>query len=275
MSAHALPIAAEHVCDTASRRNSGHRLRLLSFNIQTGISTRRFRQYFTHSWKHVLPHASRFHNLDRIAELVSQYDLVGLQEADAGSLRSGFINLTEYLAQKAGFPFWYDQTNRRIGRIAKHAIGVLSRFQCSEIVEHKLPGPIPGRGVLAIRYGHGEDSLLVLIIHLALGRRTRLQQLDYVAGLINENRHVVLMGDFNFPSRSEEMDFLINRTLMTEPIHGMNTFPSWRPRRNIDHILVTPTLEVNRMRVLDCPVSDHLPICMEVVLPDSIHLVGA
>ena len=271
-----VPVAAEYVGGSTDRKqNRGHRLRVLSFNIQAGITTRGYPQYLTRSWRHVLPHATRFRNLDRIAELAREYDLVGLQEVDAGSLRSGFVNLTEYIAERAGFPFWYDQTNRRIGQIARHAIGVLSRFRCNEIVEHRLPGPIRGRGALSLRFGQGDDALLLLIVHLALGRRTRLRQLDYLAGLVNEHRHVILMGDFNFPSRCAEMDFLINRTLMTEPVHGLNTFPAWRPNRNIDHILVTPTLQVNRVRVLDYPVSDHLPICMEVVLPEEVALAGA
>ncbi|MFN2309071.1 MAG: endonuclease/exonuclease/phosphatase family protein [Gammaproteobacteria bacterium] len=250
----------------------GPRLRLLSYNIQTGISTTRYRQYFTQSWKHVLPHGERFLNLDRIAKLTCEYDIVGLQEVDAGSLRCGFINLTQYLADRAQFPFWYDQTNRRMGPLAKHAIGVLSRFACSQIVEHKLPGPIPGRGTLALHFGHGEHALVIFIVHLALGQRTRLQQLAYLAGLVNEHRHVVVMGDLNFPSRSREMEFLIDRTLMSEPVHGLNTFPSWRPNRNIDHILVTPTLQVQNVRVLDCPVSDHLPLSMELMLPEGMAL---
>ena len=250
----------------------GNRLRLLSYNIQTGISTSRYRQYFTQSWKHVLPHGERFQNLDRIASLSSDYDIVGLQEVDAGSLRSGFINLTKYLADRADFPFWYDQTNRRMGPIAQHAIGVLSRYRCTEIVEHKLPGPIPGRGTLALRFGHGKNALVVFIVHLALGRRTRLTQLAYLAELVNQHRNVVLMGDLNFHSRSREMEFLIDSTLMTEPVHDLHTFPSWQPNRNIDHILVTPTLQVNNVQVLDCPVSDHLPLSMELTLPEGVHL---
>jgi len=251
---------------------TGQRLRLLSYNVQTGISTSRYRHYLTQSWKHVLPHGERFQNLDRIAKLTSEFDIVGLQEVDAGSLRSGFINLTQYMADRADFPFWYDQTNRRIGPIAQHAIGVLTRYRCTEIIEHKLPGPIPGRGTLALKFGHGDDSLVVFIVHLALGQRTRLQQLTYLAELVNQHRNVVVMGDLNFPSRSREMDFLINKTLMTEPVHGLNTFPSWRPNRNIDHILVTPTIRVDKVRVLDCPVSDHLPVSMELTLPAGIDM---
>jgi endonuclease/exonuclease/phosphatase family metal-dependent hydrolase len=247
-------------------------LRLLSYNIQIGIKTRRYGQYLTHSWKHLLHHPQRFVNLDNIAQLMGEYDLVGIQEADAGSARSGFVNITQYLATSAGFPYWDDQTNRRIGRLAQHSLGVLSRYKPSGITEHRLPGRIPGRGAMAVRFGDGDESLVVLVVHLALSRRSRMSQLDYISDLINEYRHVVLMGDMNCRSDSAEMELLVNKTLMSEPLHGLHTFPSWRPKRNIDHILVTPTVEVERAEVLDYPLSDHLPISMEVVLPDSVEL---
>ena len=250
-------------------------LRLLSYNIQIGIKTRRYGQYLTHSWKHLLHHPQRFDNLNRIAQLMSQYDVVGVQEADAGSARSGFVNITQYLATTGGFPYWDDQTNRRIGRLAQHSLGVLSRYKPSGITEHKLPGRIPGRGAMAVRYGKGAESLVIMIVHLALSRRGRLNQFDYISDLVNDYRHVVLMGDMNCRSDSDEIELLLNKTLMSEPLHGLNTFPSWRPRRNIDHILVTPTVEVERAEVLDYPLSDHLPVAMEVVLPKSIELHNA
>jgi endonuclease/exonuclease/phosphatase family metal-dependent hydrolase len=250
----------------------GQTIRLLSYNIQAGIKTGRYRHYITHSWKHVLPHSQRFSNLDRIAKLVKGYDIVGLQELDAGSLRSGYVNLTEYLSEKADMPFWNDQTNRRIGRIASHSLGVLSRFNPVEIVEHRLPGRIPGRGVLFIRYGNREESLVVLILHLALGKRARFTQLDYISEIVNEYRHVVLMGDMNCQSESAEMDYLIERTMMSEPYHGVDTFPSWQPQHNIDHILVTPTLQVDHVKALNFSLSDHLPLEMQITLPDSVRL---
>jgi endonuclease/exonuclease/phosphatase family metal-dependent hydrolase len=248
------------------------RLRLLSYNIQTGIVTRKYRDYLTHSWKHVLPYPQRQENLDRIARLVSDSDLVGLQEVDAGSLRSGFINQTEYLALQGRFPYWYDQTNRNLGHIAQHSIGLLSRYRPTRITEAKLPGRIPGRGALIARFGYGEDSLTLVILHLALGRRARLQQLSYVCELIREFRHVVVMGDLNCNSDSEEMDWLLACTRLREPAHGLHTFPSWRPRRNIDHILVSSSIDVESIAVLNQTLSDHLPIVMQVALPEGVEL---
>jgi endonuclease/exonuclease/phosphatase family metal-dependent hydrolase len=246
------------------------RLRLLSYNIQTGIATTKYRHYLTHSWKHVLPYPERRSNLDRIAALVSDYDIVGVQEADAGSLRSGFINQTEYLSLRAGFPYWYDQTNRDLGHLARHSLGVLSRFRPSEINEIKLPGMIPGRGALTVRFGAGKESLLLVILHLALGRRARKQQMNHISDLISGQEHVILMGDMNCGSDSPEMKWLLDRAVLREPMHGLHTFPSWRPRRNIDHILVSPSLEIENVGVLNHNGSDHLPISMDVVLPCDI-----
>lgn len=259
------PLASEWPRTPRSVNGVPH-LRLLSYNIQGGIATSGYRHYVTHSWKHVLPNPERLGNLDRIAQLARDFDLVGLQEVDSGSLRTGFINQTEYLAKKAHFPHWYDQTNRSLGMIAQHSIGVLSRLRPTEIIEHKLPGLIPGRGTLTAKFGDDDDALVLLIVHFALGRRTRLHQIQYVSELVSDCRHVILMGDMNCRSDSEEMELLLTNTELCEPIHGLHTFPSWRPYRNIDHILVSPSLDVKRVRALNYPFSDHLPIAMEVSL---------
>ena len=222
----------------------------------------------------MLPCAARRGNLDRIASMVQHYDIVGLQEADAGSLRSGYVNLTEYLASRAGFPHWYDQTNRNFGMFAQHSMGVLSRMRATEITEHRLPGAIPGRGALIVRYGHGRDALALMLVHLALGKRARLRQLGFIGEIASTHRNLILMGDLNCRSDSPEISTLIERVGLREPTHDLHTFPSWRPIRNIDHILVSPSLCVMDVSVLNYPFSDHLPIAMEISLPDDLELGG-
>ncbi len=250
------------------------RLRLLSYNIQAGIASTRPHHYFTQSWKHVLPHLGSFDNLDRVAHLASDYDVVALQEVDAGSMRSYFVNQIEYLARRGHFPYWYHQTNRNLGKFAQHSNGLLSRIQPREIIEHKLPGLIPGRGLMMVRYGSDDHPLIVLLAHLALSKRVRLQQFAFIGEIANQYEHVVLMGDLNCQPQSNEMDALLENTRLCEPLEALHTFPSWRPFRNIDHILVTPSLKVCDMRVLSHAVSDHLPIALEIAVPENVHLVG-
>jgi len=49
------------------------------------------------------------------------------------------------------------------------------------------------------------------------------------------------------------------------------TFPSWRPQRCLDHILLSPSLTLERVDVLALPISDHLPVAVEIRLPDSLQ----
>jgi len=257
---------------TISDQPQQQRLRLLSYNIQTGIASSGYHHYFTHSWRHVLPCPKRRENLDRISNLVRHFDIVGLQEADAGSIRSGYINITEYLANRADFPYWYDQTNRNFGMFAQHSMGMLSRLRASSISEHRLPGPIPGRGAMMVNFGSGRDQLVLLLLHLALGRRARHRQMGFIAEIAREYRNVIVMGDLNCRSESPELSHLIRQAGLCEPVHDLHTFPSWRPNKNIDHILVSPSISVENVSVLNYPLSDHLPIAMDVLLPNTLEI---
>ncbi len=255
-----------HASATEASR-PGVTLRLLSYNIQTGIATTRPHHYLTQTWKQVLPHTRFVSNLDRIAGVVAPYDIVALQEVDAGSLRTGFLNQTQYLASQAGFPYWYYQVNRNFGKLARVSLGFLSRLEPTEIWKSRLPGTLPGRSAMVMRFGTGEDSLLFVGIHLALGRYSRRRQIAHLAELVNQYRHVVVMGDMNCEVGSQEMDRLLETTRLRKPNTGMRTFPSWRPHWHLDHILVTDTLTVTHEEVLDQSISDHLPVAMEVVVP--------
>jgi endonuclease/exonuclease/phosphatase family metal-dependent hydrolase len=246
------------------------RLRLLSFNIQVGISTERYHHYLTRGWQHLLPHPGRAGNLQRIGALLGDYDLVALQEVDGGSLRSGYVNQVERLAELGAFPYWYQQLNRNLGRLAQHSNGVLSRLRPDLLEDHPLPGP-PGRGAVLLKFGEGADALVVVNMHLALGPRTRTRQLAYVRELIDGARHVVLMGDMN----THAIDLLQHSPLRDLGLVAPQidaTFPSWRPQRCLDHILLSPELVLERVAVLSQPISDHLPVAVDIRLPTGLNL---
>lgn len=244
------------------------RLRLLSFNIQVGISTERYRHYVTRSWQHLLPHNGRAGNLQKIGQLLGDFDLVALQEADGGSLRSGYVNQVEHLAHLGAFPYWYQQLNRNLGRFAQHSNGVLSRLKPQLLEDHPLPGPA-GRGAILVRFGEGEDALIVVMMHLALGAKTRALQLGYIRELIGGYRHQVLMGDMNTHATDLlEHSPLRDLGLIAPQVEA--TFPSWRPQRCLDHILLSSSLTLERVEVLAQPISDHLPVAVEIRLPDAL-----
>nr|WP_242513453.1 endonuclease/exonuclease/phosphatase family protein [Halochromatium salexigens] len=249
-------------------------MRLLSFNIQAGIESRRYRDYVANSWKHLIPHGERQRNLTSIGALLRGFDLVGLQEVDAGSLRSAYIDQSQYLAQQAGYPYWLSQVNRELGLLARHSNGLLSRFKPGSVIEHKLPG-LPGRGAMVVEFPTSAgEPFAVCVLHLALGRRAQRRQLDYLVEIARHYQMIVLMGDFNCGCGSR----MLRAAIAAAGLRGLDcelkTFPSWRPERNLDHILVSPDLRIRGARVLDYALSDHLPISMEVALPAGVCLMS-
>ncbi|RYU58436.1 EEP domain-containing protein [Methylolobus aquaticus] len=247
-------------------------LQVASFNIQTGISTSSYRDYITGSWRHIWPSTKRLPNLNRIAQILKPFDIVGLQEVDGGGARSHHIVQTQYLAEHGGFAHWHNQVNRRFGNIALHSNGLLSRLRPDEVHDYKLPG-LPGRGAVVARFGKpSKHALYVCVLHLALSRRARLRQVRFVSELISHFPNVILMGDLNCEPGSPELRLLAESTHLCDPMCDLKTFPSWHPDKMLDHILVTPSLRTEHVRVLNFPCSDHLPIAMDVRLPDGLVL---
>lgn len=245
-------------------------LRVLTANIQAGSSTRRYSDYVTRSWSHALPAGSKRSSLDAIAQLAREHDIVGLQESDPGSLRSGFTNQTHYLAERAGFNYWSHQPNRRMGGVASSANGLLSRLEPVEVQDHPLPGRLGGRGVLLAKFGDGAEGLAIAVAHLSLGANSRAAQLAFIAELLSDHPNAVLMGDFNCVADRPEMQALYKRTRLQPPGCVVPTFPSWRPQRAIDHILVSDGLRCNEQRALPAAFSDHLAVATEIEVPQGL-----
>ena len=225
-------------------------IKLLSFNIQAGIGSQKFGDYITGSWKHLVAHPRSVETIEQIAEVLSHFDVVGLQEVDGGSLRSRNMNQLVHLASLGDFAFWHQQLNRNLGRLGQFSNGFLSRHQPFEVKDHRLPG-LPGRGAIIIKYGHPIQPLVVVVAHLALGEKVRNTQLAYLEHL--------------------EASPLASLGLRTVEADNLNTYPSWAPDRHIDHILLSPALQSRHTRVLeDCLLSDHLPLATEILVPDEV-----
>ncbi|MFW6021592.1 MAG: endonuclease/exonuclease/phosphatase family protein [Guyparkeria sp.] len=246
----------------------GHQpLRLLSHNIQVGIATHRYRDYLTGGWKHLLPSADRARSLEAIGPTLSHFDIIGLQEADAGSIRSRFLNQAEHLAELAELPHWAVRVNRDLGQFGKHALGLISRIQPLAIDQCPLPGRMPGRGALVADFRWDGHPLRVIDTHLALSRRARQMQFDQLGELADVPGYVVVMADFNCePDDPGMQQWCIDNGLKL-PIRSPLTYPRWRPQRAIDHIAVSQSLDIRGTEARPIGGSDHVPLAMSIALP--------
>lgn len=241
-------------------------LRVLSLNIQVGLETSHYRHYLTRAWRHALPTRHARDNLSRIGGLAAGYDFVALQEADAGSLRTARLNQVAHLAGLAGFPHWQTAITRDLAPFAQHCLGCLSRWPLWHTRYHPLPGRLPGRGALEVEIRpQGCAPLRIIVAHLALTRRARACQLDYLASLAGDGRDTLLLGDLNCDGSELNNHAGLLRSGL-RPLHDQHTFPSWAPTRALDHMLASPGVQADTVQVLDARLSDHLPVASEIRL---------
>lgn len=248
------PLAAQQT------RTQIRSIRVLSYNIQAGIRTRRYTDYVTGSWRQLIPHHQHQDGLNQIAELSADYDLVGLQEADAGSLRTGFIDQTRYISERAGFTFQHHQSNRRVGNLAHAGNGLMARWQPRRVEECALPGTVPGRGALCAWFDFADITLLVMIVHLSLGSRSRQRQLQYLAEILEDQPYCLVLGDFNASQKNASFNRFLETAELRHASRNSLTFPAWQPQRGIDHLLVSEGLTVDYCKAGKADYSDHLPL---------------
>lgn len=246
------------------------RLKLLSYNIQVGIGCHNYQDYLIQSWRHLMPDSTRQTHLKEIARYLSDYDVVALQEVDSGSVRTDYLDQVAFLAQSGGFPHWYHQKNRKLGKLAAHSNGILTKHPANQIFRHKLPGTMSCRGALHISFGSGEYQLQVLSVHLSLRTNTRKRQLNYISQLVKNAPYFIIMGDMNCAPSQVETEFKKNGLSMQLNSQSEATFPRWSPKYHFDQIWLSQGLNLIKTEVLKFGVSDHLPISVEIEIPEKM-----
>lgn len=244
-------------------------LNILSYNTHVCIKASNSSERLRNLWKHVLPSRCKMDNLREVSRLIRSFDVVGLQESDAGSLRSYFMNHTKFLAELGRFDHWAEQINRDL-LFARHSIGFLSRHRILSVTRHQLPGKIPGRGLMVVHLDLAGEPVAFAVAHLSLGPRDRIRQALHIGDIIAElDCKTILMGDFNCTSDSDELWAISIKAGLHPAIRNMPTYPSWNPRRDIDHILVSEGISIRRAQTINFPMSDHLPLAIEAVIHDA------
>lgn len=241
------------------------KITVLTYNVQVAMGSKSIRHHLIHSWHHFFPHPHRAANLEQIAKLIKPFDIVALQEVDAGSFRSEYINQINHLAELADFQFHQQQTTRNLGPFAKHSKALLSRLPIVDTQHHVLPSKLPGRGITTFVLNHEGQEIFVVNAHLSLGKKAQVNQLKFIADLVMQHKNVIVLGDLNLTP-----DFLALSPLKTCKLNSVltntPTYPSWKPKKQLDYILVSPTLKVLAAGVIPTDYSDHLPIYAELEL---------
>lgn len=203
----------------------------------------------------------------RIKNVILQLDadIVVLQEADARfGEREGLLDL-DYLHLRGGYRSIFSpiRSSRSHGW---HGNVVLYR---NSVVNHvhqlRLPGLEP-RGALVVDFSIGEASFRLLAVHLGLLRRSRKKQVEAIIAAADPHpaRHVIVIGDMNEWRLERRSALELFKSHFEEISAQLPSYPSRYPLLPLDRLFVTRGLRVERLSVVDTPLtrvaSDHLPV---------------
>lgn len=242
-------------------------MKLLTWNIQAGIGTARYRDYFLRAHLQLVHAPSKTTTLENIAREIMPYDVVCLQEVDLGGRRAGYRSQVEDIAALSGHDHVAVQENRRVPGISRHGNAILSRWPLAQVRDLKLPGRMAGRGCLVADI-EGDHALTVVCLHLSLGRADQGPQLASVAQAVGGARAWAAMGDFNCGARGAPLEAFCEATGAHLRRPAPPTFPAWRPTRDFDHIVIGGALSVTHYQCEPLTFSDHRPVSAVVASHD-------
>lgn len=248
-------------------------MRFLVYNIRYGTGH--------HNGYHIpLPYSGFFRptrqKLDEIIDFISSYepDVIGLIEVDSGSYRSGKNCQAEVIAQALGYSHLvetkYDDRSlaKKVPVLNKQSNALLTR---ERVIDHRFHYFREGMKRLVIQAEF--ESVIFFIVHLSLKFRHRQYQLQRLHQLVkNTDKAVVIGGDFNTLWGSEELDLFLAATgLQNANPYNIPSHPSHAPHRQIDFILHSKELEVEKFSIPDVQLSDHAPLVCDFTLTETFY----
>lgn len=246
-------------------------LRLLTLNVAHG------RRDLPHQAL-LRPPTVRRH-LSEIATAVTRLapDVVALQEADGPSAWSGNFDHVATLSSLTdlGDHFRGDHNPFTLGRFRlASGTALLARHPLHDTTSERFGlswRDTKGFVVATVAVPEWDHMRLdVVSVHLDfLVPSVRRKQIRHMVEVLRDRgRPLVVLGDLNCCWDREPRSMnLLTQTLGLRahaPSCKVPTFPSYRPRRRLDWILVSPELEYGGYHTVPTPVSDHLGVLADL-----------
>src|SRR6202451_3982188 len=209
--------------------------------------------------------------LSRITDFIKQQDpdVVGLIEVDTGSIRTGMVNQADFIARSLGHYSTYE---------CKY--GVASLNQIVPIVRKQANAFLAAPRVRGERFHYFDtgikrliielelDDIAIFLVHLSLKFRHRQYQLRYLYDLVRKTaKPVIVAGDSNTSGGDHEIYLFTQAAgLRSANTEGLFSYPSRSPRKELDFILHSAQIRVNRFEIPDVQFSDHLPLVCDFTI---------
>lgn len=250
---------------------SDESLRLFSLNVAHGRRTA--------AHQALLSEDTARQNVSRIGNVVRQVeaDVVALQEADGPSAWSGNFDHVEELARHTELVSHYRGDHNPFGSRRfplTSGTALLSSFPLEDRRSHRFGSSwrdTKGFVVASVQVPQWQNMEVdVVSVHLDFLRpKLRRQQIiEMTHALIHRSRPLVILGDLNACWQKEPASLDLFGEILGlrphAPDSGAPTFPSRRPRRRLDWILVSRELQFVDHHTLRTPLSDHLGVVADI-----------
>lgn len=222
-------------------------------------------------------------DIDRIAKVINKSDahIIGLNEVDKHfSKRSMYEDQVSALAKRLKMNAVYGPTltiksRRKENKVRQYGNALLTRFPLRNQKNHQfnfIPGLIEGRALLEARITINEIELTVLVTHFSLNPILQQIQTKAVLSKIKDSKNpIILLGDLNLKPKSvrwNQINHFLSDSFEAIGKADGHTYPSSNPRKRLDYIFLSPSLQVVNSQVLgNLPTaSDHLPVKTTITL---------
>ena len=203
--------------------------------------------------------------LGQLTEFIKQQDpdVVGLIEVDTGSIRTGMVNQADFIARSIGHYSTYEckygvaSVNQLVPIVRKQGNAFLAAPRVRGERFHYFDTGIK-RLIIELEL----DDVAIFLVHLSLKFRHRQYQLRYLYDLVRQaHKPVIVAGDFNTYWGDHEI-YLFNQAagLTSANVRSLPSYPSHSPRKELDFILCSAEIQVNRFEIPNIQLSDHLPL---------------
>jgi endonuclease/exonuclease/phosphatase family metal-dependent hydrolase len=237
-------------------------MRLLLYNIRYGVGNGTTSPVPLPGARYLFAEAAE---LERITEFISSQkpDIVGLIEVDTGSMRSGRVNQAEKIADSLGHYSCYANKygegsfNQMLPIVRKQANAFLASPKVHGEHFHYFD-----KGIKRLIIELELDDVAIFLVHLSLKYRHRQLQLRHLYELVSKcKKPVVVAGDFNTVWGEDEIFlFMQAAKLNNANTERLPSYPTRRPRLELDFILHSHDISVTHFEIPKVPFSDHLPL---------------
>tara|TARA_Y100000310_G_C20699863_1_gene828701 strand:- start:1840 stop:2589 length:750 start_codon:yes stop_codon:yes gene_type:complete len=196
-------------------------------------------------------------------------DILGIIEIDAGSMRTHHHSMIEHF--KKSLKLKHVTAKEKYKPHSLISSLPIFKKQFNALLTHY---PSSNPDYLYLKNGvkrlvikstiNTPTPITVFLVHLSLTKHSREHQIEELEKMLEETKPpMIVAGDFNTFYAPGELFGLMKHLNLKKADDDGKTFPSFNPKKALDHILVSKEIKVKKISIPRIQLSDHRPVIMD------------